>query len=223
MENIYKNRIRDFFNENYQNNEKYWWKNDNRYSIDESVHTPYYRAILRFAKELSGGSVLDLGAGEGADSIRLAKLGLEVDAIEMSHIAVEKIKQFAIENKVTVNVSCCDIEDYIPLKEYDIVMCNGVLHYIKNKEKVVQNMQNHTRRNGINCISLFSTYTPIPDCHKIVPVFPDEEGGIIEKMYSNWTGIFHLYDRNKPELSHDDMVPHVHSFIKGIWRKDSNE
>ena len=47
---------------------------------------------------------LDLGAGEGADAIRLAKLGYKVDAVEVSAVACEKIERFARSQGVRINV-----------------------------------------------------------------------------------------------------------------------
>lgn len=216
---MYKSLIKEFFDNNYKKQEHYWWKNENRYSLLEEEHTPYYASILKEAKRIKSGYVLDIGAGEGADSIRLARLGFLVDAVEMSPVGAEKIRQLVTGMELPVNVICTDIENFIPSKQYDIVMCNGVLHYIQNKETIVRMMKSCTKTGGINCISLFSDFTPVPKCHQIVPVFPDAEGGIIEKIYGDWETLFLTYDRNQIEKSHDDMEPHVHSYIKRIWRR----
>lgn len=211
--------IRSFFDKNYLSVEHYWWKNSNRFSIDECNHTPYYAFILKEAKRIRNGCALDLGAGEGIDAIRLALVGFDVDAVEISPVGVEKIKHFAKEKGVSINAICADIKDYVYTKPYDIIMCNGVLHYTADKKTIIQNMKEHTKIGGINCISLFSTYSDIPTCHTIVPVYPDDEGGQIEQLYSDWEVLFKVYDRNKSELSHDEMPPHEHSFIKLICRR----
>lgn len=216
---MYKVNIRNFFDNNYRNYEHYWWKGDNRYSVSEKDHTPFYAFILSEARRIGHGNALDLGAGEGADSIRLAKLGFEVDAIEMSPVGAKKIQLLANDMQLKLNVICEDIEKIEPIKQYDIVMCNGVLHYVKNKNVVIEKMQRCTKSGGINSISLFSDYSPIPVCHQIVPVFADSEGGVVEQKYAEWNKLFLKYEREKLEKSHDDMEEHVHSFIKGIWRK----
>lgn len=212
-------KIKEFFDSNYLSEEFYWWKEDNRYSIDENVHTEYNASILKEAKKIGKGRVLDLGAGEGADSIRLAKLGFKVDAIEISDIGIEKIKRRAEINCVKVNAVCCDMREYSITEDYDIILCNGSLHYIENKEEIVKNMMQHTKIGGINCISLFSTYTEVPLCHRVVPVYPDAENGIIENLYKEWDNILCKYERNKKEISHNEMSQHEHSFIKLIKRR----
>ncbi len=216
---INKKSIKVFFDENYASQKHYWWKKSNRYSTDENVHTPFYATILREAKKMGSGSVLDIGAGEGADSVRLALLGFEVDAVEISSIGCDKIRAIAREMSLSINVSCVDILDFLPVKKYDIVLCNGILHYISDKERAISIMQSCTNPRGINSISLFSNYSQIPACHQIVDVYPDDEHGVVEKSYRQWENIFSLYDRNHKESSHDEMEEHVHSFIKMIWRK----
>ena len=47
--------------------------------------------MLEDLRTRPAGRVLDLGAGEGIDAIRLARLGYEVDAVEGSVIGAEKI------------------------------------------------------------------------------------------------------------------------------------
>jgi 2-polyprenyl-3-methyl-5-hydroxy-6-metoxy-1,4-benzoquinol methylase len=56
------------------------------------------------AAERGPGQALDLGAGEGADAIRLAKLGYHVDAVELSAVACEKIERFARTQGVRISV-----------------------------------------------------------------------------------------------------------------------
>lgn len=211
--------IKQFFDKNYTDCEYYWWKGSNRYSTEENQHTHYYSIILHEAKKKDNCCALDLGAGEGADSIRLALLGCNVDAVELSEVGASKINRFAMENGVKLNVICNDICKYVYSKTYDIIMCNGVLHYVKNKESIINDMKMHTRIGGINCVSLFSSFSPIPDCHKVVPVYPDTEGGIIEQLYSDWEIVYKSYEHNKIESSHDEMPPHSHSFIKLICRR----
>lgn len=214
--------IKEFFDNNYKNSEHYWWKNENRFSTDETEHTPYYSMILRLAKDIGTGRVLDLGAGEGADSIRLAKLGFIVDSVEVSDIAVQKIKSLAEVNHVEINVFCSDVNSFNFVYEYDIIMINGVLHYldVASKIDILTKVVSHTKIGGINCISLFSTATPIPECHQVVSVYPDDEHGLVESFFSDWTMLFKSYERNKQEISHTEMPPHVHSFIKFIARRN---
>ena len=68
------------------------------------------------------GRALDVGAGEGADSIRLARLGYAVTAVEISKVAADKIRGFAEEEGVTVDVRVADISEYEPDGQFDVAV-----------------------------------------------------------------------------------------------------
>src|SRR5690242_16267136 len=215
--------VSDFFDGLYQSDDRYWWHEEIRHVTDADAHhtSLLTQMTLRLLKGCPPGRALDIGAGEGADSIRLARLGYQVDAIEISKVGAAKIKRFAQDAAVMVNVEIADARTYEPTGYFDLVICNGLLQYIEDKASVIERLQRVTRIGGINVISLWSTYTPVPDCHRQVPVFCDDEDGIVLKLYQEWTTEFIYMDRDKKESSHSGMAPHFHSHIKLITRRPS--
>jgi tellurite methyltransferase len=213
-------RVADYFDAVYQASERYWWREPYRYSPNPEDYTRSLLAqqTLRALGDRTQGRVLDIGAGEGADAIRLAVLGYEVDAVEVSPVGAEKIKRFAAEANVKVRVTAADVQDYTPEGLYDVVICNGVLHYVEDKHSVISLMQQATCAGGINVISLWSTYTPVPECHDFVPIYSDDEDGVVTGRYQDWPKEFIYFERNKPEVAHSDLPPHQHSHIKFIAR-----
>jgi tellurite methyltransferase len=220
----YSYAIAQNFDELYLNMPRYWWRESKRHSTDPDDHPASLltQMTLRLIRGKQDGRVLDLGAGEGADSIRLASLGYAVTAVEISKVAADKIRAFAAEEGVSVDVQVADISEYEPDGEFDIVVCNGVLHYIADKRSVIETMQRVTMPGGLNVISLWSTYTPVPECHNKVPVFCDNERGSVLMSYGRWTIELVYFERNKLDTSHDGMSEHAHSHIKLISRKPSN-
>lgn len=215
--------ISDFFDNAYMGSERYWWRGPERYDLDPDSYplSLLTQQTLRLLKGRTAGRALDIGAGEGADSIRLAKLGYEVDAVEVSTVGAKKIECFAEEVGVNgmVQVFALDVQDFHPEGLYDVVICNGVLHYIEGKQPVIDLMQQATRPGGINVLSLWSDYTPVPDCHELVSVFSDPEDGEITKSYKDWRTEFIYFDRDKKESAHSDLPAHKHSHIKLIASK----
>lgn len=210
-----------YFNELYRASSRYWWRSGDPYSI-EPDDFPLSLITQQTLRELSGrppGTALDIGAGEGADSIRLARLGYKVTAVEISAVAAEKIEQFAAEAGVDVRVQVADIGQYQFGDEFDVVICNGVLHYVADKAGVLRGMQEATSAGGLNVISLWSTHTPVPACHNSVSVYCDDEDGLVTRAYSSWATKLRYFDRDKTETAHADLVAHSHSHIKLIAEK----
>jgi SAM-dependent methyltransferase len=214
-------RLSDYFDEMYKTHDRYWWREPGRHSLEPEDYPSSLLAqqTLRVLASRPQGRALDIGAGEGADAIRLALLGYAVDAVELSAVAAAKIEHFAEQAGVKVNVTVADAQQYQPDGLYDVVVCNGVLHYIEDKDVVISRMQRATCDGGINVISLWSDHTPIPECHEFVPVHGDAEDGLVTSRYKAWPKEFIYFERDKPEAAHSDLPPHRHSHIKFIARK----
>jgi 2-polyprenyl-3-methyl-5-hydroxy-6-metoxy-1,4-benzoquinol methylase len=215
--------VSEYFDDVYSHHERFWWQEPGRYELNPDAY-PYSLLAQLTLRRLArggphGGRVLDLGAGEGSDAIRLALLGYEVDAVEISEIAAKKIQIFAEGVGAKVRVFTADIRDFTPDGLYNVVICNGVLHYVQDKKSVISLIQGTTREGGINVISLWSTYTPVPECHEIVPVYCDDEDGVVTSCYRDWVTDFVYFERNKAETSHSDMPGHSHSHLKLIATK----
>jgi SAM-dependent methyltransferase len=209
--------IREFFDREYAAHDRYWWRGANLYSTDPADHTPYNAAWLTTAAWRGPGRALDLGAGEGADTIRLAKLGYQVDAVEVSAVACEKAERFARAEGVRVNVRCESIETAdLAGTAYDLVLMNGSLHYVRDKGELLRRVLAVSAPDAVHAVSVFSTATPVPAEHAVIPVFPEEEGGTVEQLYDGWHALRHVRERGRAEHSHPGFAPHVHSHIKLI-------
>jgi SAM-dependent methyltransferase len=215
--------VAQFFDTAYSRCDRYWWQSDLRYSADPLDHRTSLltQVLLRLIRTGKGGRALDLGAGEGTDAIRLALLGYQVDAVEISSVGAEKIAKFVSAEGVSgrVTIHQMDACDFVPKDTYDIVIGNGLLHYVRDKERVIRLMRDATEENGLNVLSLWSTHSPLPECHDIVPVYADEEDGVVTKLYEDWFAELLYFERDKPEFAHSDLPPHRHSHIKLIARK----
>jgi SAM-dependent methyltransferase len=214
-------RVSDYFDAVYLGSERFWWREPGRYSLDPDAH-PLSLLTQQTLRLLSGrppGRALDIGAGEGSDAIRLALLGYEVDAVELSSVGAKKIERFAEEAGVKVRVLVTDIRDFTPEGSYDVIVCNGVLHYVPEKRAVVEVMQQATWPGGLNVVSLWSTHTPVPGCHDFVPVYRDDEQGVVASSYESWRTEFVYFERDKSEAAHFDLPAHRHSHIKLIASK----
>jgi SAM-dependent methyltransferase len=211
----------EFFNDVYRRYERYWWARPTRYSTDPADHRESFitAALLEALEGRRPGRALDLGAGEGTDAIRLALLGYEVDAVEGSWVGAEKTEVFARQVGIQINVIEAELSDFKPQGLYDVIVCNGVLHYMPDKDALVQTMQDATAIDGFNAVSLWSDHTPVPECHRVVHTYPEPEHGSVVAAYKDWLEVAWQTEHSKPESGHPGLDAHSHSFVKFLTQK----
>jgi thioredoxin reductase/SAM-dependent methyltransferase len=101
----------EFWEERYQSQQAIWSGQPNPQLIAE-------------AADLPAGRALDVGAGEGADSVWLAQRGWQVDGVDISRTALERAAQHAHEAGVHARTTwvAADVTDWEPeAGAYDLV------------------------------------------------------------------------------------------------------
>jgi len=74
------------------------------------------------------GHALDVACGLGGNAIELARHGLQVDAFDLSDIAIAGLQERASQNNVSIHTLVCDIEQ-TPLapQKYDVIVVSYFL------------------------------------------------------------------------------------------------
>lgn len=78
-------------------------------------------ALVAEVADLPPGRALDLGCGEGADAVWLARQGWRVTAVDISSVALEKAAAHAAEAGVTVDWQRHDLGRTFPEGTFDLV------------------------------------------------------------------------------------------------------
>lgn len=79
--------------------------------------------LLEWQDALKGHSALDIACGRGRNAIHLASLGFEVDAIDISDIAIQQATQLANSMNLRVHWITHDLERSLPLEgPYDLIL-----------------------------------------------------------------------------------------------------
>lgn len=99
-----------------------------RYSSTERLFvTRPNAALVEFTADLSPGTALDVGAGEGRNSIWLAQKGWDVTALDISSVAIGRLREAAESQRLEIHTIVSDVHSYQEQgKEFDLV----VLAYI---------------------------------------------------------------------------------------------
>jgi SAM-dependent methyltransferase len=99
---------------------------DARYAEQEQRWSGHPNAsLLAAAADLTPGTALDVGCGEGADAIWLARQGWTVTGIDISTIALERCRAAADAAGVSIALQLCDLTTDQAPGRFDLVS----LHY----------------------------------------------------------------------------------------------
>ncbi len=78
------------------------------------------------------GDALDLACGRGGNALFLARLelsGFQVDAVDISPVVLDKLKQYATQHSLNINCHLRDIEsEGLPQKQYDVIVVSYFLY-----------------------------------------------------------------------------------------------
>lgn len=77
--------------------------------------------LISEASRLTPGSALDLGCGEGADAIWLARQGWSVTGVDVSAVALERAAAHAADAGCRIEWIRQDLAKWIPEQQYDLV------------------------------------------------------------------------------------------------------
>ena len=166
----------------------------------------------------SGGAVLDVGCGEGRNSIFLAEKGFFVDAFDISEAGIEKAKRIANARNVNINFMRRDLAVFEFEKIYDVVMSHGVLHLCEkiDRDMFIDLAQQHTAIGGYNAIGVFTNRLPAtPDNAPFTKSLFDV--GELPSLYSDWDIVHHL--EGIFEDDHPGGIHHQHAYERIIAKK----
>jgi tellurite methyltransferase len=108
---------------------------DKYYKTENYFGKPYPELTNFFAKYSEKGKVLDLGCGQGRDSIAIARLGFNVTGIDNSIVGIEQMNKIAKTEKITLTGVVGDIFEFDNFAEFDFVLLDNMFHFEKNDRK----------------------------------------------------------------------------------------
>jgi len=105
---------------------KNWFNSENYLKVyshrDESEAERLVNLIATKIILAPNSSVLDMACGAGRHAIVFAKMGFNVNAVDLSERLISEAKKEALVNGVKINFVLSDILDYNPVKHFDLVV-----------------------------------------------------------------------------------------------------
>jgi tellurite methyltransferase len=168
-----------------------------------------------------GGKVLDLGCGEGRNSLFLAQQGFDVTCIDRSENAIRKVRLAAQRLGVPINAIVSDIAHLEIESDYDLIMAHGVLYYLSNLEwrELLAQAKERTLPGGLNIYSvfIFTDEHPRPHEFKSARYTHSLSPRELEEFYDGWEII--RYDQYVKWDQHPELPVHAHPVERIVARE----
>jgi SAM-dependent methyltransferase len=86
---------------------------------------------FRVIGDLRGKRVLDVGCGDGINSVLFAKMGAEVTGLDLSPRSIEAANERARVNQVKASFVCGALETTeLSSSQFDVIWCDAFLHHV---------------------------------------------------------------------------------------------
>lgn len=133
---------------------------DNKFKSNFPLFPPKFDSELkRYLNLLKENEVLDLGIGQGRNSIPLVDQGFNVTGVDYSQKCLEICKN----NCPKLNLVQSDIRKFkIEKNKFDLIMSRCVLHFFHKNDcyEIIKNIKENLKADGIVYIHVFSTEDP---------------------------------------------------------------
>jgi 2-polyprenyl-3-methyl-5-hydroxy-6-metoxy-1,4-benzoquinol methylase len=112
-------------------------------------HIPGFAEFDRW----KGKKVLEIGCGIGTDTIRFARAGADVTAVDVSdkslEIARQRAEVYGLSDRVRFyNANAEELSAFLPSEPFDLVYSFGVIHHTPHPERVIEQVAKHFVKPG---------------------------------------------------------------------------
>jgi tellurite methyltransferase len=145
--------------------------------------TPFARMLCSML--VPGARVLELGCGEGRDSVFFASYGCAVTAVDVSAAGLRKAERLARRAGVEVHWVHSDAARYLPRGRFDFVYSCGAIHYVPRRLRpgLLERLKAATSRSGVHAHLVFTDRTVYIERNERIDYFLAGELG---RCYADW-------------------------------------
>jgi SAM-dependent methyltransferase len=107
------------------------WENFTQEEIDSwsQTHYPSFFTLLYRWGETGKKTLLDVGAGQGHETIIFAEKGYDVSAIDINKFAMDRLAKIAVDKRLPIKTKIGDVRNLpYPDKSFDLVYANQIVN-----------------------------------------------------------------------------------------------
>ena len=174
------------------------------------------------------GKALDLGAGEGRNSLHLARLGYSVTAVDVSEVGLRQLEDVARQHRLDDRIQTIRADARklsLPRQEFDLIVAETVLDHIQRYEiePLFHRLAGWLRPSGSTYIKVHTVDDPgnhddARATSELAPLvayyFRSNEllSLVLDRLHVSWHS-------EQPEIDTTHGRPHEHVFAK-IWAEN---
>ena len=175
--------------------------------------------------KMKPGLALDIGCGNGRNSIFFAEKGFKVDAIDLSKAAISLAKKLAKDKNCNINFFTDSLFNFESNGQYDVIYDAGLFHHIfpHRRPEYLQKIFQFLKDDGVFCLVAFNEKMGSIKTDLEIYQNKSMEGGISyprEKLISVFNPMFELltYRPLKNRSKEEQMFGH--DFVSAsTWKK----
>ncbi len=175
---------------------------------------PFVRRSLEYIPE--GARILEIGAGQGRNSLYLAGKGFNITATDISETGIAKIREKAKEADIQINTAIESALEAITKENFDVLVATLLLHHIEEKDarKLLELIKEKTNPGGLNILTDFTKTGEFYKNYKNKECLFVEEGELKE-LYKDWEVLHFKEWESETFTRHLDGTP-VTNIASGI-------
>ena len=141
------------------------------------------------------GDLLDLGCGQGRDSLFLASIGYNVTAVDSSKIGIQQMLKKAQSQGFKIDGTASDIQNLKLEKKFNVILFDMLLHGFEDsiQLELLRKYSSSLNNNGTMCIVY-------PDDFKA-----DHFMNMLKSLTSNWNLLDEITINDIPKIE-DDII-----------------
>ncbi|MDD3998837.1 MAG: methyltransferase domain-containing protein [Candidatus Shapirobacteria bacterium] len=195
-------------------------KYNKTYSVNKNIKPSQILSLI-WKNFLSNSKIIDLGCGQGNDSLFLVKNGFLVTAIDSSSVAINQMKVKKDELKLNnLELICDDITNFnIEKDKYQVIICRNVLNFLdKNKAlEILNDFKDNIQKDSYIIIEVFTKNDPsFISNNKFVSYFDEQE---LLNLFSDYEIIYYLENIILDPGHFGFSSPHKHGVARIIAQK----
>ncbi|MDY4594882.1 MAG: SAM-dependent methyltransferase TehB [[Pasteurella] aerogenes] len=163
--------------------------------------TPTHSEVKSAVDIVPTGKVLDLGCGQGRNSLFLSLLGYEVTSWDHNETSLAFLQETAAKENLKINTALYDINSANIQEDYDFIVSTVVFMFLDRQAvpQIIHNMQQHTNKNGYNLIVAAMSTEDVPCPLPFSFTFKENE---LKDYYQGWELV--KYNEEMGELHKTD-------------------